>query len=244
MKKTLFRFVASAMTLAMLLPCVLVAPASAVSSTFVQDKAKNTIWSYTPKHTDTARQDFIEKQFPSNIRMDFTTKSSNYNYSYYYVRVPNFYTPEGPRTFLAQEMAGQFRPAVWSGSMNSNTAVNGVPYRLTDGGQIKQLENLKFELGDVEYPIITDDLYRIGEHSEMDSLFLCVMHFLGTGRKFLFSTTIYDRSICSKPQCSTGCVHGNISATDHDNLLTCMDRSHIIFPVCLHEIVTGKELIG
>ncbi len=151
--KFVSRVMAAALTLAMLLPCVMTAPISAAEET--KDPAMYTIWSYTPKHNDAAREQFINQQFPSNIRMEYSAKSSNYNYSYYYVRSKDFYTPEGPRVFMAQEMAGGFRPAVWSGSMNSNTAVNGVPYRLTDGGQIKMLENLKFELGAVEYPIVT-----------------------------------------------------------------------------------------
>ena len=147
------RVTAAALTLAMLLPCVMTAPISAAEE--AKDPAVNTIWSYTPKHNDAARQQFINEQFPSNIRMDYTTDTKAYNYSYFYIRSKNFYTPEGPVVMRAQEMAGSFRPAVWSGSMNSNAAVNGVPYRLTDGGQIKLLENLKFELGAVEYPIVT-----------------------------------------------------------------------------------------
>ena len=70
-----------------------------------------------------------------------------------------------------------------------------------------------------------------------------MMHFLTACRKFGLGTTVYNSGLGSQSQSSPGCVHGNVSASDDNHLLTGMDRSLVIVPVCLHKVVSCKELI-
>ena len=71
-----------------------------------------------------------------------------------------------------------------------------------------------------------------------------MMYLLATSRKLSLGTAINDSSLSPKSECSTRGVHSHITTTYYDDLLSCMDRGHIIVPVCLHQIVSGKELIG
>ncbi len=70
-----------------------------------------------------------------------------------------------------------------------------------------------------------------------------MVHLLKTGRKLFFSTPIDNSGMSTEPEGSTRRIHGNISASYYHNLASCMDRSHIIVTISLHQVVAGKELV-
>ena len=71
-----------------------------------------------------------------------------------------------------------------------------------------------------------------------------MMHFFLSGGKFNLCTTINDGSISPETQSSTGGIHRYVSATDHTNAPSCMDRSAIIVAERFHKIVSGKKFVG
>ena len=71
-----------------------------------------------------------------------------------------------------------------------------------------------------------------------------MVYFLLSGWKFDFGATIDYRGVSSKPESGPGGIHGDVSASHHAALLSGMDRSEVILPEGLHQVVTGQELIG
>ena len=70
------------------------------------------------------------------------------------------------------------------------------------------------------------------------------MHFLTTGGEFGLGTPVHNMHVGTKPQRGTCGIHRHVAASNHTDLLSCMDGGEIIFPPGLHEVVAGEELVG
>ena len=149
MKMKLFsRVTAVVLTLAMLIPCVMIAPASAAET----DPAVTNLYHYkATAGGDTSRNKFRNEQFPNNIVDAYDGKSSEqwrifqqYSYTHYGV--------DGPKKLAFQGMQLANSPT-WNGS-TSTKRYSGRPVEML-ANKSRILDNVWFDLGEVEYPIIT-----------------------------------------------------------------------------------------
>ena len=79
---------------------------------------------------------------------------------------------------------------------------------------------------------------------ELDTLFLCMMHFFHTGRKLFLTSSVDNISLCAETKGCSGCIHSNVTATDNSNFLALMNRCIIIISEGFHQVVSCQELIG
>ena len=151
MKKNFFsRVTAVALTLAMLIPCLMIAPVSAA-----EDSAVTNYYHFgRPKMDANTREKIVSNEIKTNIVYDYSTETINYNYPIQYARIKQLYTPEGIKTVTGFTFAGTTWPSTSSGTKSTYSAFNGVPYRL-DNGNVKLMEPLKMDLIGAQYPIVT-----------------------------------------------------------------------------------------
>ena len=105
----------------------------------------------------------------------------------------------------------------------------------------------EFHLNDFRafYPaiLIYQNFCRVLEQIKDHALFFCMMYFLHTRRKLFLATAVYDMYLRAKSLCSSRSIHSNVTAADNDNFLACFDRCIILIFKCLHQVVSGQELI-
>ena len=144
------RLTCAVLTLAMLIPCMMITPASAAT----EDPAKINLYHYEAKNNgNSSRDKFRFDQFPSNI-VDAFNKSAEMwrifqQYSYTWYR-PN----QDPVKIGLQGMQLGNSPS-WQYA--PDTRYSGRPVEvLNDNPKAARiLDNVWFDLGEVEYPIVT-----------------------------------------------------------------------------------------
>jgi len=151
MKMKLFsRVTAVVLTLAMLIPCLMIAPASAAET----DPAVTNLYHYKATGGgDSSRNTFKSEQFPNNIVDAYDGKSSEQwrifqQYSYTHFGV------DGPKKLAFQGMQLANSPS-WNSA--STTKYSGRPLELINNKPkaARILDNVWFDLGEVDYPILT-----------------------------------------------------------------------------------------
>ena len=166
MKKMKFfsRAAAAVLTLAMLLPCVLSTPSSAA-------EGMETLYHYKAvANGNTGRDKFRNTEFPNNVSimhpdLDGITRAYG-QYSY------TMYGPDGPYKVASQAMEFGTDPTY---TYATNGLYTGRPVQvLNDNSKAcKLLDAVRFELGGVDYPVITRGLgalnisfvYMVGSRS-------------------------------------------------------------------------------
>ena len=80
---------------------------------------------------------------------------------------------------------------------------------------------------------------------EFNALFLCVLHFLASCRKFGHRASVDDVDLLrTKAQRGSGGIHRNVSASDNNDLATLHYRGVALVAEGLHEVASGQELVG
>ena len=89
-----------------------------------------------------------------------------------------------------------------------------------------QLGKIGFYSNSVRNPLQEELARRIGIASGYEdySLFLCMVYFFDTGRKFFLTTTIYNMNFSSETKCCSCCIHSNVTTTYNYALLGLHDR--------------------
>jgi len=151
MKMKLFsRVTAVVLTLAMLIPCLMIAPASAAET----DPAVTNLYHYKASAGgNSTRNKFKSTQFPNNIVDGYGTSSEQWRifqqYSY------THYSPDAdPKKLAFQGMQLANSPS-WNSA--SSPKYSGRPLELINNKPkaARILDNVWFDLGAVDYPIIT-----------------------------------------------------------------------------------------
>ena len=151
MKMKLFsRVTAVVLTLAMLIPCIMIAPASAAET----DPAVTNLYHYKAVGGgNPSRNKFRNQQFPSNI-VDGYNGASDHQWRIFQQYSYTHYGVDGPKKLVLQGMQLGNSPT-WQYS--NDTRYSGRPVEVRDNNPkfTRILDNVWFDLGEVEYPIIT-----------------------------------------------------------------------------------------
>ena len=91
--------------------------------------------------------------------------------------------------------------------------------------------------------IIGKNLSRIGQQIKDDAFLFCMMYFFHSGRKFFFTSSIYNMNLCAKSQCCSCSIHCNVTTTNDSYLLATHNRCIGIFIECFHQVASCQVLI-
>ena len=93
--------------------------------------------------------------------------------------------------------------------------------------------------------VVSQNLHRIIEKTEDDTLLLRVLHFLFSGGQLLHGAAIDDRHFLgTQTERGSRGVHGHVAAANHGHASRTENGGGGIFSVGLHEVGAGQKFVG
>ena len=92
--------------------------------------------------------------------------------------------------------------------------------------------------------LIGENLHRVGEEIEDDSLLLGVVDLLRSRGQLRLASPVHNMYVRAQAQGRSRRVHGHVAAADHSHLLSRRDGGVIVLPEGLHQVASGEVLVG